>query len=121
MNQKQKRILGLIIIVVVIIITFAYTKKEKFFPLGYRGDIYPESCEFQKDCLWDTARWVQLSNGMEGVCTLHGIACPAFSKDHYRAMRDRYTDGNIDLIDDNYAAALRRSSIMNGGMVKHYD
>ena len=46
---------------------------------------YVNMCEFQPACLWDTARWVQLSNGMEGVCTLHGIACPAFSKDHDRS------------------------------------
>ncbi|MDX1471587.1 MAG: hypothetical protein R3213_08840, partial [Flavobacteriaceae bacterium] len=42
-------------------------------------------CEFQPACLWDTGRWVQLSNGMEGICTLHGIACPAFSKNHDRS------------------------------------
>lgn len=44
-------------------------------------------CTFVPDCLWDTARWVTLPDGSEGVCTLNGIACPAFSKDHYSESR----------------------------------
>lgn len=53
-------------------------------------------CEFKPECLWDTARWVQLSNGMEGVCTLHGIACPAFSKDHDHARNTGLTPNMVD-------------------------
>ena len=50
----------------------------------YKHLPYSNSCEFKPQCLWDSARTIQLSNGMEGNCTLHGIACPSFSLDHDR-------------------------------------
>lgn len=49
-------------------------------------------CEFQEPCLWDTARWITLSDGTEGVCTLNGKACPAFSKDQTKSILYRYGD-----------------------------
>lgn len=65
----------------------------------YGGLPYSESCEFQPGCLWDAARTIQLSNGMSGVCTLHGIACPSFSTDHDRER----TMGLTSIIEsDNY-------------------
>lgn len=45
------------------------------------------ACEFSEACLGNVARWAQMSNGMEGNCTLGGILCPAFSKDHYHEMK----------------------------------
>lgn len=45
------------------------------------------ACEFSEACLGNVARWAQMSNGMEGNCTLGGILCPAFSKDHYDEMK----------------------------------
>ena len=60
---------------------------------------YVRQCEFQPACLWDTARTIQLSSGQEGVCTLHGIACPSFSKDHDRA---RNFGLSPDMVGDMY-------------------
>jgi len=71
--------------------------------IRYGGLPYVSMCEIQPACLWDTARWVQLSNGMEGVCTLHGIACPAFSKDHDRA---RNMGLSPSMVSDRYMAEL---------------
>ncbi len=70
----------------------------------YSGTPLVSECEFQPACLWDTARWVQLSNGMEGVCTLHGIACPAFSKDHDRA---RNAGLSPTMVSDRYMQRLQ--------------
>lgn len=77
------------------------TNKEKF--NKYTTTPYPNSCEFNEECMWDTARWVQMSNGMEGVCTLHGIACPAFSKNHVAASVRGLSP---TMIDNNYYASL---------------
>ena len=79
-----------------------YKNKENF--TRYTGIPYPNMCEFNEDCMWDTARWVQLSNGMEGVCTLHGIACPAFSKDHEYA---RTRGLSPDMVDEKWAQKIR--------------
>ena len=73
----------------------------------FDGPPYTSSCEFQPACLWDTARWVQLSNGMSGVCTLHGIACPAFSKDHDRVRNMGLSPTTVS---DNYMQRLKRYS-----------
>ena len=67
---------------------------------------YQYECEFQPDCLWDTARWVQMSNGMEGVCTLQGLACPAFSKDHDTS---RYMGLSPTMVSDNYMKEIHNS------------
>ena len=74
--------------------------------IRYGGPPYSSSCEFQPACLWDAARTIQLSNGMAGVCTLHGIACPSFSKDH-----DRLRYMGLSHIDstDNYATRTFRT------------
>lgn len=71
------------IILFVVFIRSCSTPSEPYLKDG--GIPYVDGCEFQPACLYDTARWVSLSNGQEGVCTLHGLACPAFSKDHNRA------------------------------------
>lgn len=49
---------------------------------------YPRiaACELNAACMWDASRQVTMNNGLEGVCTSHGIACPAFGKDHIRAL-----------------------------------
>ncbi len=41
-------------------------------------------CEFNYHCLWDISRWVPMKDGTQGMCTLGGLACPAFSIDHDR-------------------------------------
>ena len=69
----------------------------------FSGLPYVSMCEFQPACLWDTARWVQLSNGMEGVCTLHGIACPAFSNDNDRSRNMGFSP---TMVSDRYMAEL---------------
>ena len=74
-----------LVAIILLIIFCSMNKKKKtdgYLRVGSPPLAY--SCEFQPACLWDTARWVQLSNGMQGVCTLHGIACPSFSTDHDR-------------------------------------
>ena len=64
---------------------------------------YVDMCEFQPDCLFDAARTIQLSNGMAGNCTLHGLACPSFSKDHNRAKNMGLSN---TMVSDNYMAEL---------------
>lgn len=94
--------IGLLILAVVVVVGLLWHKE------GYRRySQYPlaGSCEFQPACLYDTARWVQLSNGMEGVCTLHGLACPAFSKDHDAA---RNMGLSPTMVDDRYMKELNR-------------
>lgn len=69
----------------------------------FSGLNYVNACEYNDACRWDVGRTVQLSNGMEGVCTLNGLACPSFSKDHDRAqyagmsptMVDAYYDKKV--------------------------
>lgn len=107
-NNKSLPIL-LLLIVGILFFIFMYTRNEKF--TRYNTPPYIDSCEFQPACLWDTARWVQLSNGMEGVCTLHGIACPAFSKDHDRA---RNMGLSPDMVDDRYMRHLHQRKRMKG-------
>ena len=80
MKETQTLILIVVGMVILGVVLLWGTPSEKYNRFG--GPPYVNMCEFQPACLWDTARWVQLSNGMEGVCTLHGLACPAFSKDH---------------------------------------
>ncbi len=72
----------LVLFVIFIVLICGTGPKENFNRYNSLAYSYPGACEFQPDCLYDTARWIQLSNGMEGVCTLNGTACPAFSKDH---------------------------------------
>lgn len=54
--------------------------------LRFVKDPLRDYCELNEACLWDSSRQVSLSNGMEGVCTSQGIACPSFSKDHSKAL-----------------------------------
>ena len=76
------------------------SESEKY---RYGGGGYTNQCEFQPACLWDTARWVTLSNGQQGVCTLHGKACPAFSMDHSRNM---WAGLSPTMADDIYSREL---------------
>lgn len=67
-------------------------KSENYTPFSHLRAPYnaPDgmgACEFSEACLGNVARWAQMSNGMEGNCTLGGILCPAFSKDHYDEMK----------------------------------
>lgn len=74
----------LFLVILFMISSCSMSSSEKDSYVRFGGPPYTSSCEFQPACLWDTARWIQLSNGMQGVCTLHGIACPSFSTDHDR-------------------------------------
>jgi len=80
-------------------------RKEPF--NRYTTPPYPNMCEFNEECMWDVARTVQLSNGMEGVCTLHGIACPSFSKDNASAMTAGLSPTMVD--NDYYNSILRQN------------
>jgi hypothetical protein len=66
-------IIGFFIIALVIL--FQSIFKESF---SRFGDNLSNACEFNRECLFDNARTIGLSNGMEGVCTTHGLACPSF-------------------------------------------
>jgi len=102
--QTSKTFVTVAAVVFVAVVAFAIYKSREHFT-RYTGVPYPNMCEFNRDCLWDTARWVQLSNGMEGVCTLHGIACPAFSKNHVEAS----TVGlSPDMVSERWANRLRQ-------------
>ncbi len=68
---------------------------------------YPNMCEFNEECMWDTARTVQLSNGMEGVCTLHGIACPSFSKDNVSSRNFELSPTMVD--NDYYRSIIKQN------------
>ena len=77
-------------VIVILILIFLIFSKDCLIKCSnnenYSSKPLDNACEYNEACLWDTARWVQMKNGMEGVCTLHGIACPAFSKDHSRSI-----------------------------------
>lgn len=92
----------LLILGVYLLISNRFSKKDRY--LRFASPPYTSSCEFQPACLWDTARWVQLSNGMEGNCILHGIACPSFEQDHNRI---RNMGLSPDMVDDRFARRLR--------------
>ncbi len=83
--------------------TFSGDESDNYMRFG--GPPYTSSCEFQPACLWNTARTVQLSNGMQGVCTLHGIACPSFSLDHDRM---RTMGLSSTMVADNYMDRINR-------------
>ncbi len=108
-NINQGALLLCVVIFLVVLFfisscSLSCNSKGEGYANRFGGLAYRDECEFQPACLWDTARWVQLSNGMEGVCTLHGKACPAFSKDHDRA---RYVGKSPDMVDDIYNAKVK--------------
>jgi hypothetical protein len=69
-------------IVLAVLLIFLISGPEKDTFLKFNKYPLRSYCELSEPCLWDSSRQVTLSNGMEGVCTSHGIACPSFSKDH---------------------------------------
>jgi hypothetical protein len=116
MNDANILIISVLAIVILYVI-FKCSKKDKFVRFG--GPPFTSSCEFQPACLWDTARWVQLSNGMEGVCTLNGLACPSFSQDHDRI---RTMGLSPTMVDDEYMRKLYSESPRRGNIVsKHFE
>lgn len=98
---------GIFILILCVVIAIALSVKphERF--NRYITAPYPNMCEFNEECMWDTARTVQLSNGMEGVCTLHGIACPSFSKDNSAA---RTAGVSPTMVDANYYASTLKQN-----------
>lgn len=84
--------------------SFKCSSQQKDGYMRFSAPGYKSSCEFQPACLWDTARWVRMNNGMSGVCLLHGIACPSFSMDHDRV---RTMGLSPTMVSDNYMARLR--------------
>lgn len=84
MKLKLEKILPIVLLVGVLILV-GYCLYAKYMEKYQGGGGYFNECEFQPDCLWDTGRTIQLSDGRAGVCTLHGKACPAFQVDHTRS------------------------------------
>ena len=105
-------ILCVILFLVIIYLLSGKCKKDNY--TRYGGLPYSESCEFQPACLWDTARTIQLSNGMGGVCTLHGMACPSFSTDHdrQRTMGLTYITDSDNYI-DREAKTIGLANVLN--------
>lgn len=63
-------------VIVAVLIWIFVSSKEDFQRFG--GPSLANACEFNRECLYDNARTIGMSNGMEGVCTTHGLACPSF-------------------------------------------
>ena len=87
MKSQNNMLLCTVLIVIGLFFLFSKCNSSEKYNGRFSRLAYKNSCEFQPACLYDTARWVQLSNGMEGVCTLNGMACPAFSKNHSKTNR----------------------------------
>ena len=116
MKGNNQLVIFILIIAVVVVLVYAFGRCKvrcANFPEKYRydGGIYKNECEFNEACLWDTARWVQLSDGREGVCTLHGKACPAFSKDHTRSA---WYGMSPDMVGDVYNDILKQNEDYSG-------
>jgi hypothetical protein len=92
-NKKMKAVVFVVVLLVILVLIGLLRKgSEGYTPYSHLRSPYnaPDgmgACEFSVDCLDRTAGWSTMSNGMEGVCTLGGILCPAFSKDHYDEMK----------------------------------
>ena len=103
MKGQEILLLGLIILLIfVFMCNYSGLKDSYRYPRYHKleyGTSYPNQCEFNEECLWDTGRTITLRDGTEGVCTLHGKACPSFSKDHFR---DQLMGMNPALIGELY-------------------
>lgn len=97
--------LALMLFVLAIAMWYANPKHENF--NRYTTLPYPNMCEYNEECAWDVARTVQMSNGMEGNCTLHGIACPSFSKDNVSSRNFGLSPTMVD--NDYYSSILRQN------------
>ena len=91
MNCAIVILLAILVIILLVIVTTT-NKHESFMPYAHLMQPFNsiagmQGCEFNQDCFTNNVKWTNLSNGMEGVCTQGGIACPAFSKDHYDEMK----------------------------------
>lgn len=93
-----------IILVIVLVVLFVIVMKNVFFKENFQrfgGPPLVNACEFQPECLYDNARTIGLSNGMEGVCTTHGLACPSFM-----LSQNQYFGNNNPLSPEQYAELL---------------
>ena len=100
--MKNNLILIIIVIVVILVVIFfgRCNKDESYRNITQAWNSQNISaCEFNESCLGDSARTVQLSSGIEGVCTLDGIACPSFSQDHIALSN---LGMSPDQVDDRY-------------------
>jgi len=79
MEDTITRFLVYFVIIILVIFLIKALTKESFQRFGGPPMVY--SCEFNRECLYDNARTIAMSNGMEGVCTTHGLACPSFMLD----------------------------------------
>lgn len=98
-------VLCILLVLLGVYLLTSCSQKDSY--LRFASPPYTSACEFQPACLWDTARWVQLSNGMEGVCVLHGMACPSFEQDHNRI---RNMGLSPDMVDDRYMRELEKEN-----------
>jgi hypothetical protein len=76
MSGTEKVIKFILIGILAIILIHVLFFKENFQRFG--GPSLENACEFNEECLFDNSRTIEMSNGMEGVCTTHGLACPSF-------------------------------------------
>ena len=66
----------IVIVVVVLLFVILQSKNESFRRLG--GPSLAYACEYREECLENNTRSIALTSGIEGVCTMHGLACPSF-------------------------------------------
>lgn len=79
MAHTDNIILYVVIILLFIIIVTKNMDSENFQRFG--GPPLAYACEFREECLEDNTRSIALNDRIEGVCTMHGLACPSFLLD----------------------------------------
>lgn len=99
MGETSRIIIYVIFIIFIFVLIHQIFYKENF--QRFAGPPLINACEFQRECLYDNARTIQLSNGMEGVCTNHGLACPSFL-----LTQNQYLGDNNPLTPEEYQELL---------------
>lgn len=87
-----------VLVVVILVVLVVQSNNEKFRRLG--GPSLAYSCEFRKECLEDNTRSIALTSGIEGVCTMHGLACPSF-------LLDQTPGNNLPITPEEYLEMLQ--------------
>lgn len=89
MSHTTKILICVVVFVLLILIIRMMRDNENFQRLG--GPPLAYACEFRRECLEDNNRSIALTNGMEGVCTMDGLACPSFLLDQNLSYGDSLT------------------------------
>jgi hypothetical protein len=95
-NILKYVLIGIFVLLLIHVLFF----KENFQRFG--GSSLENACEFNEECLFDNARTIGMSNGMEGVCTTHGLACPSFM-----LSQNQYLGNNNPLSPSQYKDLMR--------------